>query len=157
KVRSSYGTFGIVYEVTTRVRPIVPLAVYHETYHLNEFVAKLLELKARGESMMYYIFPFEDLITVEFRKYNPGASGEPNRIIWPTRNYLWATAGPRFCNQVETDIEDKTIRYGVINNFCALWRFKLENIIDCDNTIATDQTIRYPKISDDCRYTFSLW
>ena len=94
---------------------------------------------------------------MEFRKYNPGASGSPNRIIWPIRNYLWATAGPKFCYQVETDIADKTIRYGVIDNFCALWRFKLENIVTSDNTIATDQIIRYPKVSDDSRYTFSLW
>src|SRR5581483_5407009 len=129
KVRSSYGTFGIVYEVTTRVRPIVPLAVYHETYHLNEFVAKLLELKARGESMMFYIFPFEDLITVEFRRYNPNASGEPNRVAWPLRNYMWASAGPLFCSRVERDISDRDIRYGVINGFCGIWRFKLENMV----------------------------
>ena len=45
----------------------------------------------------------------------------------------------------------------MIDNFCALWRFKLENIVDSDYTIATDQIIRYPKVSDDSRYTFSLW
>ncbi len=95
KVRSSYGTFGIVTEATFRVRPILPMAVYHEIFALEEFLQKLPELKARKESMMYYIFPFENLITVEFRKYNPGASGDPNRIVWPLRNYMWGTAGPR--------------------------------------------------------------
>jgi hypothetical protein len=157
QVRSSYGMFGIVTAATFRIRPILPMAVHHETFHIAEFVQKLPQLWARNESMMYYIFPFEDLITVEFRKYNPGASGSPNRIIWPLRNYMWATAGPKFCDQVENDIADKTIRYGVINQFCALWRFKLENIVSSDNTIATDQIIRYPKVSDDSRYTFSLW
>ncbi len=77
------------------------MAVHHETFHIADFVQKLPQLWARNESMMYYIFPFEDLITVEFRKYNPGASGSPNRIIWPPRNYLWATAGPKFCYQVD--------------------------------------------------------
>ena len=149
--------FGIVTAATFRIRPILPMAVHHETFHIADFVQKLPQLWARNESMMYYIFPFDDLITVEFRKYNPGASGSPNRIIWPLRNYLWATAGPKFCHQVETDIADKTIRYGVIDNFCALWRFKLENIVDSDYTIATDQIIHYPPVSDDSRYTFSLW
>ena len=79
KVRSSYGTFGIVYEATLRVRPILPMAVRHETFSLEDFTARLPKLMARGESMMYYIFPFEDLITVEFRHYNPKAKGEPNR------------------------------------------------------------------------------
>jgi len=157
KVRSSYGTFGIITEATFRVRPIQPLAVHHETFALEDFVQKLPELKARNESMMYYIFPFANLITVEFRKYNPGASGDPNRIVWPLRNYMWGTAGPRFCHQVEKDISDPTIRYGVIDGFLALWRFKLTNMIRSDYTIATDQMIRYPAVSDDSRYTFTFW
>jgi hypothetical protein len=157
QVRSSYGTFGIVYETTFRVRPIVPLAVHHQTFALADFAARLPELKARGESMMFYIFPFDNLITVEFRHYNPGATGDPNRIAWPLRNYMWATAGPLFCSQVERDIVDKDIRYGVINSFCALWRFKLENLVSSDNTIATDQIIRYPPVADNSRYTFSLF
>jgi FAD binding domain len=157
KVRSSYGTFGIVTEATFRVKPIQPMAVHHETFKVEDFVQKVPELKARGEAMMFYIFPFDDLITIEFRKYNPGATGGPNRTIWPLRNYMWATAGPRFCYEVEKDIAEPIIRYGVINGFCAMWRFKLEHLISSDYTIATDQIIRYPAVSDNSRYTFSLW
>jgi hypothetical protein len=156
KVRSSYGTFGIVYEATFRVKPIVPMAVHHETFSLEEFTSRLPELKARGQSMMFYIFPFDNLITVEFRHYNPGAQGDPNRVSWPLRNYMWANAGPLFCAQVEHNIANKDIRYGVINGFCAMWRFKLENLVSSDNTVATDQIIRYPTVADDSRYTFSL-
>ncbi|MGA7236338.1 MAG: FAD-binding oxidoreductase [Bryobacteraceae bacterium] len=154
--RSSYGTFGIVYEATIRVRPIQPMAVHHETFALQDFTAQLPALMARGESMMYYIFPFDNLITVEFRRYNPSATGEPNRIAWPLRNYMWASAGPLFCAQVEAGVSNKEIRYGIIDNFCALWRFKLENLVSSDNTIATDQIIRYPPVGGDSRYTFSL-
>ncbi|MGH9359319.1 MAG: FAD-binding protein [Terriglobia bacterium] len=157
KVRSSYGTFGIVTEATIRVKPIQPMAVHHETFNLEDFVQKLPELKARSEAMFFYIFPFDNLITIEFRKYNPGASGSPNRHIWPLRNYFWATVGPRFCHQVENDIPVSAVRYAMINDFCALWRFKLTELIHSDYTIATDQIIRYPAISDDSRYTFSLW
>jgi hypothetical protein len=156
KVRSSYGTFGIVYEATIRVRPLTPMAVRHETFSLEDFTMKLPKLMAGGESMMFYIFPFDNLITVEFRHYNPKATGDPNRVAWPLRNYMWANAGPLFCSQVERNIEDKDIRYGVINGFCALWRFKLENLVTSDNTVAGDQIIRYPTVADDSRYTFSL-
>jgi FAD binding domain/D-arabinono-1,4-lactone oxidase len=155
-VRSSYGTFGIVYEATFRIRPIQPMAVHHETFTLDDFTAQLPALKARGDSMMFYIFPFDNLITVEFRHYNPGAKGEPNRIAWPLRNYMWASAGPLFCAQVESGIPDKEIRYGIIDSFCALWRFKLENLVTGDYTIPTDQIIRYPPVGGDSKYTFSL-
>lgn len=157
KVRSSYGLFGIVVEATIRVRPILPMAVYHETYSLQDFVQKLPALKGRNESMMFYMFPSEDLITIELRRYNPGASGIPNRTAWPLRNYLWGSAGPLFCHNVAQDIADPTIRYGVIDGFCALWRFKLTNLIRSDYTIAADQIIRYPVVSDNTRYTFSFW
>ena len=70
---------------------------------------------------------------------------------------MWANAGPLFCSQVEANIPDKTVRYKVIDGFCALWRFKLENLVRSDNTVATDQIIHYPPVSDASRYTFSLW
>jgi FAD/FMN-containing dehydrogenase len=157
KVRSSYGTFGIVYEVTFRIRPVQPLAVHHETFTLEEFVANLPELKSRGQSLMFYIFPFDNLITVEFRHYNPGAAGDPNRHVWQLRNYLWKSAGPLLCYEVEKDIGIPSVRYKVIDEFNAVWRFKLTNLVHSDNTVAADQIIRYPAVSDNSRYTFSLW
>ncbi len=156
-VRSSYGIFGIVCEATFRIRPIQPMAVHHQTFSLNDFITKLPDLKAGGESLMFYIFPFSNQITVEFRKYNPGASGGPNRAIWPLRNYMWASAGPLVCANAENDIPDRTVRYQVIDGFNALWRWKLDNLIQSDNTIATDQMIRYPPVGGASRYTFSLW
>jgi FAD/FMN-containing dehydrogenase len=156
KVRSSYGTFGVVYEATFRVRPIQPLAVHHETFHIEDFAAQFSALLGRGESLMFYLFPYDNLVTVEFRHYNPGTSGEPNRVVWPLRNYLWATAGPAVCAQVSADIDNADIRNGVLGSFNALWRLKLENLIKSDYTIATDQIIRYPTNSNS-KYTFSFW
>jgi len=157
KVRSSYGLFGILYEVTYHIRPLLPMAVHHKTFSIQEFLDQLPQLKALNYAMMYYIFPFEDLITVEFRRYNPGATGKPNRAAWKLRNYLWGTAGPRFGHDVEENISDRTIRYAMVDGFNAIWRFKLENIVVSDYTIPTDEIIRYPAVADDSRYTFSLF
>ena len=46
-MRSSYCTFGVAYEVTYRIRPLLPMAVYHETFTLDEFGAKLEEFPLR--------------------------------------------------------------------------------------------------------------
>lgn len=157
KVRSCYGTFGIVYEATYKIRPIIPMGVHHTTYKIEEFLQQLPDLQALGYSIMYYLFPFEDLITVEFRRYNPDVKGDPDKHVWPLRNYMWAKAGPLFSSQVEANISNKTVRYKVIDGFCSIWRFKLENLVRSDNTVATDQIIEYPPVSDSSRYTFSLW
>ena len=155
--KSSYGLLGIVYEVTYRVRPLTPMAVNHETYAIADFVARLDELKARNQSMMYYFFPFADKITVEYRRHNPDATGSPNHIAWPLRNYIWGTAGPRFGHDIGTTVADKTIRYDIIDGFGAIFRFKLEHLVCADYTLPPDQIIDYPPVSNDSRYTFSLY
>jgi hypothetical protein len=107
--------------------------------------------------MMFYIFPFDDKITIEFRSYNLGATGEPNHIAWALRNYFWGSAGPKFGHEVEQHVPNPSIRYGIIDAFSAVWRFKLENLVKSDYTIPGDQIIHYPPVADDSRYTFSLF
>jgi hypothetical protein len=107
--------------------------------------------------MMFYMFPFEDKITVEFRRYNPNAKGEPNRIAWYVRNQTWGVTGPKFGHDVEKNVADKKLRYSIIDHFNAIWRFQLENIVVSDNTVPCDEIIDYPPVSDDHRYTFSLF
>jgi FAD/FMN-containing dehydrogenase len=156
-LRSSYGLFGIVYEVTFRIRPLVPMHVHHETFSLGDFLAALPALKQRGDSMFFYMFPFSDRITVEFRRYNPAASGPPNRIAWELRNHIWGTSGPKLGYEVTKNIAESEVRYGIIDAFNDSWRVTLDTVVRSDNTHACDQTIRYPTVSDDSRYTFTLF
>src|SRR5205085_5177494 len=59
--------------------------------------------------------------------------------------------------QAEEEIEIPEIRYGVVDGFGALWRFKLETIVKSDFTVPPDQIIRYPADAGDSKYTFSFW
>jgi hypothetical protein len=156
-VRSSYGLLGIVYEVTYKIRPLIPMAVHHTTYSLTEFLQELPSLQASGYSMMYYMFPFVDKITVEFRKYNPSAAGEANCTAWAVRNHIWGSSGPKLGHDIEQNVANPTIRYGIVDTFNASWRLTLENIVSSDYTHAPDQIIEYPPVSDDHRYTFTLF
>jgi FAD/FMN-containing dehydrogenase len=157
KVRSSYGLFGIIYEVTYKIRPLTPMQVRHKTYSLEDFIAVLPALKSLNESMMLYIFPFDNKVTIEFRKDNPGATGEPNRAAWALRNHIWGSSGPKFGHDVTQNVSNPTIRYGIIDTFNAGWRLQLETLVSSDYTIPPDQIIEYPAVSDDSRYTFSLF
>lgn len=156
-IRCSYGLFGILYEVTFQVRPLTPMHVHHHTYSLADFLTALPDFKALGYSVMYYMFPFVDKITVEFRKYNPTATGDPDHFPWVLRNQLWGTTGPKAGHDIEQDFSIPVIRYGIIDAFNAFWRSQLENIVTGDNTLPPDQIIDYPTVSNDSRYTFSLF
>jgi hypothetical protein len=157
KIRSSYGLFGIVYEVTYKIRPLTRMAVHHTTYSLADFISALPDLKALDYSTMFYIFPFDGKITVEFRKYNPDATGDPDHCAWALRNHIWGTSGPKFGHDITQTFSDPVVRYGIIDAFNAAWRLQLENIVVGDNTLPPDQIINYPPVSDDSRYTFSLF
>jgi hypothetical protein len=157
QIRSSYGTFGIVTEVTFRVRKLTPMAVHHETFTLEDFTAQFPALLKRGDSLMFYIFPFENLITVEFRRYNPEAKGPANRHAWSIRNFQWATSGPAACADATKLIADKGIRYKIIDGLNQTWRFTLENVVSSENTVPGDQIIRYPSPPATSKYTFSFW
>jgi FAD/FMN-containing dehydrogenase len=156
-IRSSYGLLGIVYEVTYKIKPLTPMHVHHTTYSLKDFLAALPDLKALGYSMMFYMFPFVDKITVEFRKYNPGATGEPNHFAWQSRNETWGTVGPKLGFHVEQSCTVPAVRYAMIDSLNAAWRTQLETIVCGDYTVPPDQIIHYPTVSDDSRYTFSLF
>jgi FAD/FMN-containing dehydrogenase len=156
-LRSSYGLLGIVCEVTYKIKPLTPMHVHHTTYSLPDFISALPDLKALGYAMMFYIFPFVDKITVEFRKYNPGATGEPNHFAWQSRNETWGTVGPKLGFHIEESCSIPAVRYGMIDALNAAWRSQLETIVTSDNTVPPDQIIRYPSPSDDSRYTFSLF
>lgn len=156
-IRSSYGLMGIIYQVNYRIKALTPIHVHHKTFELEEFIDALPDLKQLDYSMMYYIFPFDNKITVEFRKYNPTATGNPNRCAWAVRNHIWGTSGPKLGHDVEQNVSDRAVRYGIIDAFNAGWRMQLENIVSSDYTIPPDQIIQYPPVSNDSRYTFSLF
>lgn len=158
-VRSSYGLLGIVYEATFKVRPLRSMAVYHETYSLDGFERRLPELVARGESMMMYMSPFLDLITVEYRRYREdGDPAKASRWQWKMRNFLWERFGPLVSYGARRWIPTPRLQYLLIDTFHRLIHYGIEKLVRGDNTIATDQMVRFlPAEATNIKYTFGIW
>ncbi|HUL16136.1 MAG TPA: FAD-dependent oxidoreductase [Terriglobales bacterium] len=157
EVRSSHGTFGIIYEVTFCIRPLTPMKVFHRTFNVEEFADRIPELRKLNTSMMMYLFPLSNKVTVEFREYNPGANGKPNRRAWAMRNRLWAVSGPFIGDAVERFIYPASLRYAILDCLNGAWRFILEHRVRGDYMIPPDQIIRYPPVGGRSRYTFSMF
>ena len=92
-IRSSYGLFGIVYEVTIKVRPTTALAVRHYSLSLENFRKFFPIYKARGYAVMYYIFPYVKRVLVELRKDNPDGRAQPRAIAGSTATASGANTG----------------------------------------------------------------
>ncbi len=159
-VRSSYGLLGIVYEVTFRIKPLALMAVHHDTYALDEFERTLPQLLGSNESLMFYLDPFLDRITVERRHYLPRQalrSTGVSRWQWRVRNVFWRDIGPFYGHAFATLCPVRAIRDTAYGIFSRLAGLILKLLVRGNNTVATDQIIHYPPTGDDSRYTFSIW
>lgn len=154
--RSSYGLFGIVYEVTFRLQRLRAMATHHKSFKLDEFITQLPALRARRESLMLYLFPFLDRVAVEFRSYHDDPS-PPNRLLWRFRNWMWKNGAPGFGYLCTRFIPWRWLRYKILDHFYRAMLFVLDLFLRDRNTSAADQIIRYPERSSWTRYTFSIW
>ena len=156
-VRSSYGLFGVIVETTFRVKPVCAMSVRHKSYTIDEFEQELPSLQKSDESMMYYLFPFQNKLTVEFRRYQQHKSSGSNRWLWALRNIFWKTCAPRMSYLATRYISNKRIRYWFIDNFYRLISAMVCLLLKSETTLATDQIIRYPEHKNASKYTFSIW
>jgi FAD/FMN-containing dehydrogenase len=156
--RSSYGLLGIVYEVTFKVRPLVPMRVHHEHYRFEQFARELPALWERGESIMAYIDPFTDTILVEFRKYHDHLAGHKvTNWQWRLRNAIWSHYAPLYGYVVNRFVPGKGLQHFLTNLYNRLIVLVATNILKGENTAATSQQIKYPFVSNNSRSTFSIW
>jgi FAD/FMN-containing dehydrogenase len=160
--RSSYGLFGIATEVTFRVRPLQAMAVRHEIYTIDEFARRLPELIGRGQSMMFYVYPFLQRIVIEFRSYAGAEAVERKRnvsthAIWKVRNKAWKTVSPTANYFLERYVPWPGLRFFGVNAINRLTMATLFRALKAEHTIPTDQIIRYPPVSGRSGYTFSIW
>jgi len=156
--RSSYGLFGIVYEVTFKVRPLVPMRVYHRHYRFEEFARELPALQAQGESIMMYINPFTDTILVEFRKYHDHLAGQKvTNWQWRLRNAIWSHYAPLYGYLVGRFVPGRGFREFLTDVYNRLIVLVATAVVRGESTAATSQQIKYPFVSDNSRYIFSIW
>lgn len=158
--RSSYGLFGIVYEVTFKVRPLQAMEVEHAVFEVDDFARKLPELSTRGQSIMMYVFPYPGRVGVEFRTYTgPAAEAKKpaSHTVWKVRNYVWKTFLPSSVVAAERYIPGRAPGYRVIDVVNRAAQLFLFPRLKARHTVPTDQIIRYPEKSGWTRFTFSIW
>jgi FAD/FMN-containing dehydrogenase len=156
--RSSYGLIGIVYEVTFRVRPLVPMRVYHEHYRFEDFERRLAALWERGESMTMYLDPFADTVLVEFRRYRDELAG--HRVSswqWRLRSAIWSRYAPLFGHLVNRFVPGRRLQHLLTNLANRLIVLVATRLVRGESTAATSRQTRYPSVSDGSRSTFSIW
>lgn len=155
-IRSSYGLFGIVFEVTLQVRPLAALTVVHRRYTLEKFRAAFPELVAEGHGLMMYFFPHIDRITVELRREAPDRNPKA-RWAWALRNAFWRRYGPLLALAIDRISPTRSIKYTLEQTYHFLMSGSIVRFVRGRSTHPQAQMIRYPDDPGNVKYVFSMW
>ena len=153
-MRSSYGLLGVIYEVTFRVKPLKAMAFHQETFTLDEFERQFQTLLARRESIMYYLFPFQDKVSVEFRKYVDDEK-PVHSTSWKLRNYSWATLVPLLGKAIRLYVPGRKLKYALYETV-ATSSLLLLRVLRSKRSYPADQAIRYAPTAGFAAYIFSI-
>lgn len=154
--RSSYGLFGIVFEVTIKVRPTTALSVRHYSLSLEEFRKFFPIYKARGFAVMYYIFPYAKRVVVELRKDNPDATPK-SRMTWAYRNRFWRKYAPAIALWIDKRIKNPQWHDSAQDAFFYALRRLMVWWVRSNRTWPHAQIIDYPRNPGETKYLFSMW
>jgi len=109
---------------------------------------------------MFYLFPFQNKIAMEVRKYRKEKLSDKmfDLLPWNIRNFLWVTITPLFGHYIWKLFRPKTASK-IIDLYNSIVIFMLSKawFLSSDRTKPTEQQIRYPVISNNSRYTFTFW
>lgn len=153
--RSSYGLFGIVVEVSFSIRKLESVSVRHKNYSTTEFIERLPQLTARDGSMMMYLFPFAERVTVQLR-----GPGDPkrrlNRWVWPLRNFCVADLVALY-SRFLTLVPFVWLRYALLRIFDFAARIALATLLHAKNTRPSDQATDYKHRPRFAYFSFSIF
>src|SRR6201999_2241052 len=93
-----------------------PMRIETLTYTLEDFERDLPKLRARGDSMFMYLFPFNRELNLEFRSYWDGPAPAGNGWRWGVRNFFWKNVLPFIGYLGSTYISWKPLRYFLIDH-----------------------------------------
>ena len=155
-MRSSYGLFGIVFELTIKARPTTALAVRHHSMSIASFAKNFPRYKEQGHAVMYYIFPFARRVVVELRKDNPAVKPK-SRHRWGYRNRFWRKYGPAITIWIQERTRNRTLRELADRLHFFILRQGLVYFVRSDRTWPHAQIINYPRDPGRNRYIFSMW
>jgi FAD/FMN-containing dehydrogenase len=155
-LRSSYGLFGVIVEVTLRTKPITPVFAEHRDYSLAEFRAAVPELVAQNYALMMYYYPFAGRVMVEIRR-EVGAARPTSSGRWWLRNAFWRKLGPMFATWVKDIAPSRAAEDKLRLVLDHITRRGTCLLIGGKQTDPTAQIIRHQEKPGRYKFVFSMW
>ncbi len=151
--RMSFGTLGIIYEATLRVRPIRTFSVSHRRVSIDKF-ASITDAIANGDvGLKFYLMPYRDRVYLDLRRYesSPGnAYGAP----WRLKDWGETTVMPKIFKSLNRVVPVSSVRYRLIDSISEATQGLVNSRFVTTGTFATAQS---SQLSTTRRRFYSTW
>jgi hypothetical protein len=112
--RMSYGTLGILYEATLRVRPIRTFTASHRRVSVDKF-ASVVDALANGDvGFKFYLMPYRDRVYLDLRRYEPDP-GNAYNAPWKLKDWGESTVLPHLFKSLNRVVPIQSVRYKMID------------------------------------------
>lgn len=112
--RLSYGTLGVIYEVTLRVKPITPFSAVHRRCTIRQFAAATEKLSKIDVGIKFYLMPFRDRVYLDLRRYVAEVRST-RKIAWKIKDWGESTVLPNVFKSLNRIVPVSGVRYRIID------------------------------------------
>ena len=130
------GGFGVIYEVTLKVRPVSPFAVSHRRCSIEQFSAAAEKLCRTDVGIKFYLLPFRDRVYLDLRRYSPDATSA-HRIPWRVKDWGESTVLPQVFKSLNRIVPVAGVRYRLIDEISGLTQGIVNNRLVSSGSNAT--------------------
>ena len=113
--RTSFGTFGVLYEATMRVRPIRTFTASHRRVSTEQFSSAVDALANGDVGFKFYLMPYRDRVYLDLRRYGTG-SGKAYKVPWKLKDWGERTVLPQLFKSLNRVVPFQSVRYRLIDS-----------------------------------------
>lgn len=136
--RLSYGTLGIIYDITLNVRPIMPFAVTHRRCNFDQFADAVDKLGRLDVGLKFFLLPFRDRVYLDIRRHSRSAKSG-YRIPWKVKDWGESTVLPHLFKSLNRIVPVSGVRYRLIDEISQITQGLVNNRLVASGSNSTAQ------------------
>jgi hypothetical protein len=147
--RMNYGTLGVLYEATMRVRPIRTFTASHRRVTIDKFADSVDALANGDVGFKFYLMPYRDRVYLDLRRYESEPSNS-YKAPWKLKDWGESTVLPHVFRSLNRVVPIQSVRYKLIDRISEATQGLVNSRL-----VTTGSNAELQSSSRHCRY--STW
>jgi len=153
--RTSFGTLGVLYEATMRVRPIRTFTASHRRVSIEKFSSAVDALANGDVGFKFYLMPYRDRVYLDLRRYDTDP-GNAYKAPWALKDWGESTVLPHIFKSLNRVVPFQSVRYRLIDSISEATQGLVNSrLVNTGSNAASQSNHHSPAGARGCLY--STW